>query len=325
MVAGDLHPEPRAAGNPDPEPPVRALPLASAPPLVLTLLFASGCVVLDDPEWLDELVADDDDAVDDDDDDDAPPCTDPDDPANWVTEPPADWLVSARFVLPDGEPVRDLMITLCGSLCFNEPTNCDGVVYFPVAFTDRYVLEPLFAYQQRYELYARSFDLIEYDEADGRLDLMAPYTIPIVEEIEPVGSGPQERTFASGVQVSFDADAITLPFGPESGSLGSIEIPPERFPVGGLLGWTPLRVVAFAVWEMTLPAGPAFQTTVPLTEAVPEGDEVAFLVAHYDYSIVEGTFEVFPAELTPDRLAIKTPANQGLERSTMWIAARRTP
>ena len=86
-----------------------------------------------------------------------------------------------------------------------------------------------------------------------------------------------------------------------------------------------MRAWALAIWEMTAPPGPGIQVTAPLLEAVPEGDEVAFLVAHYEYGIVEGTFELFPAELSEDRMTLRTPNDEGLERTTMWMAVRRTP
>ena len=288
--------------------------------LFLACLLAplAGCIVLDDPDWMD-----DDDATGDDDDDVAAPCTDPDDPENWVTEPPPVWEVAAAFVTPDGEPVRNLMITLCGSACYNEPTNCEGVVYFPYADPDEYVLEPLFAIDQQYDRWARSYDFVSYD--NQQIDLSAePFVIPEVQEIEVFGSGPQERIFSSGLEVRFDGDHVELPFGPDEPTLGAVEIPPERFPTGGLLGWTPQRAFALAVWEMEIEEPEGFQVVVPLAEAVPEGDEVTFLVAHYDYGIVEGTFEVFPAELSEDRMAIRTPAGQGIDRTTFWIAATRS-
>ena len=167
---------------------------------------------------------------------------------------------------------------------------------------------------------------MSFDASGPQMDLTAtPYTIPKVEEIEPLGTGAQERIFASGLQVRFDADAVDLPFGPEEATLGAVEIPPERFPTGGLLGWTPLRVWALAVWEMEIEDPTGFQVVAPLDEALPDGAEVTFLVAHYDYGIVEGSFEVFPAEIATDRMSIQTPAGQGIDRTTMWIAAMRQP
>ncbi len=290
--------------------------------LPLALLLGSGCIVLDDPDWVGQPAGDDDDdstaAVE--------PCSDPDDPASWLVEPPDEWVVAAKFLRPDGTDVQNLMITLCASSCYNEPTNCEGVVYFPVAGTGVYVLEPLFALDQEFDRWARSYDFVAYAEGQGELDLTAtPYTIPLAEEIEPIGTGEQERVFASGLQVRFDADAVTLPFGPEIGTLGAVEIPPERFPTGGLRGWTPMRVWALAVWEMEIDEPVGFQVMAPLTEAVPEGNEVTWLIAHYDYGIVEGSFEAFPAEVAADRMSISTPAAQGIPRSTMWIAATRAP
>lgn len=294
---------------------------------LLALLFAlslPSCVVLEDPDW----IGDDDDSVagDDDDDDVVEPCTDPSDPENWIVDPPDEWVVAASFITPDGEPVRDLMITLCGGACYNEPTNCDGVVYFPFAETDQYVIEPLFAIDLDFATWSRSFDFLGFDAAGPQVDVSdTPFTIPAVEEIETVGSGPQERIFSSGLEVRFDGDALDLPFGPEEPTLGAVEIPAARFPTGGLRGWTPLRVWALAVWDAEIEEPEGFQVVAPLNEAVPEGAEVTFLVAHYDYGIVEGTFEELPAELAADRMSISTPANQGIDRATMWIAAMRTP
>ncbi len=292
--------------------------------LALLALSLPACVVLDDPPWLGE--GDDDDSVGDDDDSVAEPCTDPEDPENWIVDPPDEWDVAASFVTPDGEPVRDLMITLCGAACYNEPTNCDGVVYFPFAETDEYVLEPLFAIDLDFATWSRSYDFVSFDATGPQIDLSAePFTIPAVEEIEPLGTGAQERVFASGLEVRFNADHVELPFGPDEGTLGAVEIPPGRYPTGGLLGWTPLRVWALAVWEMEIEDPEGFQVVAPLTEALPDGAEVTFLVAHYDYGIVEGSFEVFPAEIAADRMSISTPANQGIDRATMWIAAMRMP
>ena len=291
--------------------------------LALLTLVGTGCVVLEDPDWITDGPGDDDD---DDSTEPAELCTDPDDPDNWLTTPPDTWAVAAAFVKPDGSPVQELMITLCGGACYNEPTNCDGVVYFPVAADDTYVLEPLFAIDQEFDRWARSFDFVEYDATMGSLDLTAsPFTVPLVEDIEPIGAGAQERVFPSGLEVRFDADDLTLPFGPEAPSLGAVEVPAARFPVGGLMGWTPLRAWALAVWEMEIEEPAGFQAVAPLTAAVPDGNEVTWLVAHYDYGIVEGTFEAFPAELAADRLSIRTPAGEGIERTTLWIAATRSP
>jgi hypothetical protein len=299
----------------------------SLSPLLLLLLGLAtpGCIVLDDPTWMAD--DDDDDTAADDDDDDAPePCTDPDDPENWIVDPPEVWAVAASFITPSGEDVRNLMITLCGSSCYNERTNCEGVVYFPFAETDEYVLEPLFAPNLEFDRWARSFDFVSYQDTEPAIDLTAePFTIPLVEEIEPLGTGAQERVFASGLEVRFDADDVELPFGPEVGTLGAVEIPPERYPTGGLLGWTPVAAWALAVWEMEIEEPEGFQVVAPVPEAIPEGAEVAFLVAHYDYGIVEGSFEVFPAEIAEDRMSLRTPANQGIDRTTFWIAAMRQP
>ena len=293
-------------------------------PLLFLLagLLGAGCVVLDDPDWMDD---DDDDAGDDDDSTDAQePCTDPDDPENWLNEVPDSYAVAAAFLKPDGSPVQNLMITLCGGACYNEPTNCDGIVYFPLAATDTYVLEPLFAIDQEFDKWARSFDFVDYTEGQGELDLTAtPFTVPLVEDIEPIGTGAVERTFPSGLTVSFDADNVSLPFGPNEGTLGVVEIPSDRFPVGGLMGWTPLRAWALAVWEMQIGTPEGFQVSAELNEAVPAGNEITWLVAHYDFGIEEGHFEVFPAELNGDRTIISTPADAGIDRTTMWIAATR--
>ncbi|MCO4771886.1 MAG: hypothetical protein KDA24_17780 [Deltaproteobacteria bacterium] len=288
----------------------------------LLALILPSCVVLDDPDWMD----DDDDVTDDDDtandDDDEGPCDG--DPSTWDLDPPAEWDVAASFVLPNGDPVQDLMITLCGTSCYNEPTNCDGVVYFPFAEDDDYVIEPLFAIDLEFDKWARSYDFVTY--SGTQIDITStPFTVPSVEEIEPIGTGEVERTFASGLEVSFNADDVELPFGPDVGTLGVVEIPPERHPTGGLLGWTPVRVWATAVWEMEIEEPEGFQVVAPLTQALPEGAEVTWLVAHYDYGIVEGSFEVFPAELSQDRMSMRTPAGQGIDRATMWIAAMRMP
>ena len=298
-------------------------------PLLLLLALLSlpfgGCVVLENPEWTDD---DDDDATDDDDDDDATaaPCSDPDDPQNWLVDEPDQWDVAASFITPDGEDAKNLMITLCGASCYNEPTNCEGLVYFPFADSDIYVIEPLFAPNLEFDRWARSFDFVDYDATTDRLDLTAtPYTLPLVEEIEPFGPNEVERIFSSGLEVRFDGEAVELPFGPKVGTIGAVEIPEANYPTGGLLGWTPMRVWALAVWDMEIEEAEGFQVVAPLTTEVPDGAEVTFLVAHYEYGIVEGTFEVFAAEVAGDRMSITTPPNAGIDRATMWIAAMRMP
>jgi len=292
--------------------------------LALLIVFGllAGCIVLPDPGFLDD---DDDTAANDDDATAVEPCSDPDDPESWIVDPPDQWVVAASFVLPDGDPVQNLMITLCGTACYNEPTNCEGVVYFPFAEQDTYVVEPLFAYNLEFDRWARSFDFVDYS-GTGQVDISgAPFTLPEAQEIEPLGTGDQERTFASGLEVRFDADAVELPFGPDVGTLGAVEIPAAQHPTGGLMDWTPARVWALAVWELEIEEPEGFQVVAPLNSAVPDGAEVAFLVAHYDYGIVQGTFEVFPAEVAADRMSIVTPAAAGLDRATMWIAAWRMP
>ncbi len=294
--------------------------------LALLALPLSGCVVLENPSWLDDDDDDDDDTSADDDDDTAAPCSDPDDPENWLVDEPAQWDVAASFSTPDGEDAKNLMITLCGDSCYNEPTNCEGVVYFPFADSDTYVLEPLFAPNLEFDRWARSFDFVDFDASGDRLDLSAsPYIVPLVEEIEPIGTGEVERIFSSGLEVRFNSEAIELPFGPKLATLGAVEIPEAEYPTGGLLDWTAMRVWALAIWEMEIAEAEGFQVVAPLTSPVPDGAEVSFLVAHYEYGIVSGTFEVFPAEIAADRMSITTPSDAGIDRTTMWIAAMRMP
>ena len=105
--------------------------------------------------------------------------------------------------------------------------------------------------------------------------------------------------------------------------LGAVAIPEAQWPAHGLDGWTPLAVWGLAIWDLEASDGFSVQATLP--EPLDPEAQVAFLVADYNYGFAEGRFFEETAELSSDGMTLSTPIGAGLDRTTRWIAATRTP
>lgn len=239
--------------------------------------------------------------------------------------------VQGLAVDDEGTPLAGLTVTLCSEVCLVEPTDDEGVFRFDGVRPSSHVLENLLYPGEDQAAsaieYTKFFDLLPVAE-DERVILDRPYVVRRVPERFGPLSGMQNLTFESGLEVSFDADRFDpevdlLTSGAEELDLGAVEIPREEWPAGGLSGWSILRVWGLLVWD--LHDDDVFAVRAPLGDAgpLPEGTEVAFLVADYTYGFQHGVFFEEEAELSDDGTAIVTPADGGLDRATLWLAVAK--
>ncbi len=232
--------------------------------------------------------------------------------------------VEGLVVGPDGDVLAGIQVTLCGTICQVEESGPDGVFRFEGPWPQINLLETL-TYpgddQAAAALeWSAAFDLLAIEPDEHRV-LERPLRIHRVST-EPVGPGPQDLQLTSDLCVAFDADAVGIPFPAEEMRLGALPLPEEDWP-SATGSWTTIKAWTFAVWGLHHEGG--FQATATLVEPLPDGAEVAFLVADYVSGFRHGTFQVHDATLSPDGLTVSTLPDQGLDRTTLWVVATRTP
>ena len=274
----------------------------------LLVLFAVaiqvGCVP---PSASDEPAADDDDAIADDDDATPPEETD------YAT-------LAGTVVDPDGAPLAELRMTMCGQFCVFAASDAQGDFFFERAPAGTAVLENLFAPGEDEAGWSKFFDIVTVPEGED-VQLAEPVVVPVVEGAVLDLAGPQAVEIDGGLTIAFDADAVEPPLVFETVGLGGVELAPHQLPTGGLGDWTPLRGWSLVVWDMVAEDG--FAATAPLGEALPPDTEVAFLVADYNHGVATGELFVEEAVLAADGLSISTPSGGGLDRTTLVLAAAR--
>ncbi len=148
----------------------------------------------------------------------------------------------------------------------------------------------------------------------------------MVHQVDSVGplAGPQDLELGDGLQVRFDADTLgVLPAPATAVYLGATLLPEPDWPVGGLGGWTVVGAWGLATWDLHAEDGFAVRATPPLAQPLNPSSEVAFLVADYTYGFLNGVFFEEAADLSPDGLTWTTPADAGLDRTTLWLAVTR--
>jgi len=282
-----------------------------APRLLGRLAFigtlALGACVPSADDDDDATVQDDDDAVSDDDDDSTPEETD------YAS-------LTGTVVDPSGAPLAELRMTMCGQFCVFASSDADGVFFFERAPAGAAVLENLFAPGEEEADWSKFFDIVTVPEGE-HVVLEVPVVVPQVAGTVLDLTGTQEIELDGGLTIAFDADAVEPPLVFETVGLGGVELPPDRFPTGGLGDWTVLRGWSLVVWDMVAKDG--FAATAPLLEALPADTEVAFLVADYNHGVETGELVVEDAELSADGLTISTPTVGGLDRTTLVLAAAR--
>ncbi|MCO4770642.1 MAG: hypothetical protein KDA24_11480 [Deltaproteobacteria bacterium] len=260
------------------------------------------------------------------DDDDSTEAADDDD----ATAPLGTARVAGRVALVDGEGIADLTVSLCGGICLVADTDSEGAFLFPEVPEGPKVIEPAVVpvgddLAVSVRSWTRFFDFV--DVGEGEDITLAPITLHRVPDAQGPLTGPQDMQLLPDLHVAFDVSAILdaglLPLGADDVWLGAVPLPPADWPTEGLDGWTVHAAWGLAIWDLEAEDG--FAVTVSLPAAMPPGDDVAFLVADYNYGFAEGRFFVEEAELSADGLTLTTPSTGGLDRATMWIAASRPP
>jgi hypothetical protein len=284
---------------------VRELPASHVVLFVLLLVATPACVSEPEPEP----------AADDDDDDD-------DDSIDLS----GDSTVTGTVVDAAGAPIPDLTIALCRQVCLLDATDADGVFFFEDVLEGVMVLESFGAPGDEPALdlrdWTRFFEFIDVPEAtDFVLD--RPYVVHQVDSVGPL-QGSQDLDLGGGLQVRFDFDDLgVLPAPATAVYLGATSIPEADWPVGGLGDWTVVGAWGLATWDLHAEDGFAVQAAPPLAQPQDPSSEVAFLVADYTYGFTTGAFFEEPAVLSSDGLTWTTPADAGLDRTTLWLAVTR--
>jgi len=272
--------------------------------LALLLAAAPACAPEPEPEPVDD---------DDDDDDDSIDLT-------------GDSTVTGTVVDATGAPLADLTIALCGQVCLLDDTDADGVFFFDEVLVGAMVLENFGVPGDEPAVdvrdWTRFFDLVDVGE-DEDIVLDRPYVVHPVDSAGPL-TGPQDLDLGDGLQVRFDADALgVLPAPATAVYLGATSIPEADWPTGGLGDWTVVGAWGLATWDLHADDGFAVRATPPLAQPLEPSSDVAFLVADYTYGFLNGIFFEEAAELSSDGLSWSTPADQGLDRTTLWLAVTR--
>jgi len=293
--------------------------------MLLLIGLLAGCEPAPEPP----PPADDDDSagVDDDDSADDDDVADDDDSAPLV----GTGEVAGTVVDIDGVPVAGLEVSMCGTKCQVTPTDEEGVFVFDDVPPGVQVLEPAIAHRAEGEdiaeavrRWTRFFDFV--DLADGEAyEFEEPLVLyPVEGAVGPL-NGQQDLDLLPDLNVRFDAFEILqdgpLPAGADAVWLGAVAIAPEHWPTRGLDGWTVEAAYGLAIWDLEAPD--AFEVTVELPSPLPPDTEVAFLVADYTYGFLEGRFFYEPAVLDADGVTLRSSADGGLDRATLWLAASR--
>lgn len=251
---------------------------------------------------------DDDDSVSGDDDDSA--SGDDDDDDDTVNSSIS---VTGRVLDPDGLPAASTMLTFCHETCLNAPTDDDGYFIFADFPAGTYVLENIGVPDGDLYGWSRFFEFVTV--ADGEHLELGDFVIPQISGSSGL-TGPQAYSDGA-LSVSFDADAVTLPFGLSEGvGFGTAELPQAWWPSGGHDNWEIVKAWAVAPWDQRGDA--VFDVSVTL-DAPNVGGLMSFLVADYEEGISTGEFAWYPADVSDDGLTVSTPAGAGLNRATLIL------
>jgi hypothetical protein len=240
--------------------------------------------------------------------------------------PAYDGTVDGIATYADGSPLTGVRVTLCGGICQVATVEPSGAFHFEGVWPVSNVLETVdYPGDDQVDAvlhWSRFFDLVPLTENE-QVVLERPMRMHPVVPARGL-TGPQDLQVAPDLRVAFDADRIgvdhVLPSPAEEVALGAAVLPPEDWPraVGD---WTPIAAWGFAIWDLEIDDG--FAATATLTEALPDGHEAAFLVADYVVGFRDGVMAVETAEISADRLTVSTPADGGIDRTTLWVLAIR--
>jgi len=239
--------------------------------------------------------------------------------------------VSGHVIDEAGNPVAELLVSLCGEVCLIEPTGADGRFLFEGVAAGVKVLEPTLVpagddLEQAVRSWTRFFDLVEVGEGEA-LELPTPFVLRRVAGAQGPLVGSSSFDLLPELRVTVDADAVLehgpLPVGAEDIWLGAVAIPQDAWPQGGLQDWTVKAAWGLAIWD--LEAEDAFEVIATLPEPIDTGAEVAFLVADYTFGFSEGRFFEEAAQLDAEGSTMRTAPGGGLDRATMWLAVSRNP
>jgi hypothetical protein len=248
---------------------------------------------------------------------------DDDDDFSWTPQP--QWEGEVHGVLHDeaGAALSEVLLTLCGHICLYAQSGTDGSFSFTSVPPMTAVLETSSYPNNDPRGWSRYFDFLPIGENEV-ITLATPVVTPQVSNTQVDLTGNQDITFADagGLRIQFDADEVhSAPEEPDTVGLGAVELPSNRFPTQGLAGHTIHRGWALTIWDQEIEGGTGFAISAPLTSALPQGTDVAILVAKYLEGTQTGQFHVYDAELSGDGMTIHTVAGQGVDRTTMVLAA----
>jgi len=238
--------------------------------------------------------------------------------------------VSGQVVDEDGNPLATLGVSLCFTVCRIVDTDAAGMFSFEDVDPGTQVIEniglPTDDSVSAALVYTKFFDFVTVG-VDETIVIDRPFVVRKVDTDGPY-TGPQQLSLQAGLEVGFDADVFGTPDNPLPSPamelyFGATEIPQQDWPVHGHDGWTILRAWGFAVWDLHHENEFAVAAALGDAGPLPADSEVAFLVADYTYGFVNGIFFEEEAVLSADGTSLSTPANGGLDRSTMLLAVVR--
>ncbi len=237
--------------------------------------------------------------------------------------------VAGVVLTPEGAPIPGLAITLCDEVCRLEETGADGSFLFTAVGTGTPVLEA-YGYpgddpREAVKQYTRFFDFVSTVDGEQRV-LDRPRVLYPVASTGPL-VGPFTMD-VDGLHVEVQTDLLAppasqLPSFALDVWLGATAIPEHDWPVEGLRGYRIVGAWGLAEWDLHGEAAFQVRADLPIDTPLPPDADVAFLVADYTYGFVEGQFALEAAELSADGMSLHTPAGDGLDRATLWLAAVR--
>jgi hypothetical protein len=202
----------------------------------------------------------------------------------------------------DGSPWEGVQIELCLGLCRPATTDADGTFVFSYLDAGRYSLTVVPD--------DVATILVPVDvAADVDTTLSAPFVALPYEGMVATGAGIADMAAGTGLTLTVDPTALTLPFGASS-EIGGVMVPKPQFPP-----LDSLPAMAGAVWYLGTYNGisdPPMPFVVENVFKLPAGDAVEF----YNASYIDHDWLVATATVSEDGLLIESDPGQGVTSLT---------